>query len=44
MGAAAIEKFDAPRMMYIPNGRGSNVRKQMLLDEISRIEKVCKLI
>ena len=34
-----IEKFEAPRTMYAGGGRGDDVRKQMLLDEVSRLEK-----
>lgn len=44
MDITVIEQFEAARTVYVAGGRGGNVRKQMLLDEISRIEKVWKLI
>jgi hypothetical protein len=34
-----IERFEAPRTVYVGGGRGDDVRKQMLLDEVSRLEK-----
>ncbi len=34
-----IVKFEAPRTMYVGGGRGDDIRKQMLLDEVSRLEK-----
>jgi hypothetical protein len=38
----AIEK---PRTAYVPNeGRGGSVKKQMLLDEIARLEKKWVLV
>lgn len=39
MTTAMIEKFEAARTMYVGGGRGDDVRKQMLLDEVSRLEK-----
>jgi hypothetical protein len=34
-----IGRFEAPRTIYAGGGRGDDVRKQMLLDEVSRLEK-----
>lgn len=39
MTKEVIEKFEAPRTFYVGGGRGEDVRKQMLLDEVSRLEK-----
>lgn len=39
MNQEVIEKFEASRTMYVEGGRGGDVRKQMLHDEISRLEK-----
>lgn len=41
---SVIAKFEAPRTMYVPGARGVDVRRQMLLDEITRIEKLWKLV
>lgn len=35
-----VGRFEAPRTMYAGGGRGDDVRKQMLLDEVSRLEKL----
>jgi hypothetical protein len=32
-----IDKFEAPKTSYVGGGRGDDVRKQMLLDEVSRL-------
>ncbi|RJF92661.1 hypothetical protein [Noviherbaspirillum saxi] len=39
-----IVKFEAPRTMYVAGGRGEDVRKHMLLDEVARIEKEWSLL
>jgi hypothetical protein len=39
MRTEVVEEFEAPRTVYRPGGRGMDVRKQMLVDEIARIEK-----
>jgi hypothetical protein len=39
-----IKDYEAQRTMYVPGGRGDDVRKHMLLDEIVRIEKMWNLI
>jgi hypothetical protein len=39
MAKEIIEKFEAPRTSYVGGGRGDDVRKQILLDEVSRLEK-----
>lgn len=44
MNILVIKQFEAPRTVYVSGGRGTNVRKQMLTDEISRIEKDWKLV
>jgi len=39
------KKLEQPRTTYVPNeGRGENVKRQMLLDEIARIEKEWGLV
>lgn len=38
MSEEVIKKFEAPRTVYVSGGRGESVKKQMLLDEIARIE------
>ncbi len=40
----AIEKLEAPRMFYVPGGRGGDVRIQILLDEVTRLEKEWRLV
>jgi hypothetical protein len=39
-----IAKFEAAHTFYVPGGRGDDVRKHMLLDEIARIEKEWNLV
>lgn len=39
MNKEVIEKFEAKYTVYISGGRGDDVKKQMLLDEVSRLEK-----
>lgn len=39
MAKEVIKKFEAPHTIYVGGGRGDDVRKQMLLDEVSRLEK-----
>lgn len=39
MAKEIIDKLEAPRTMYVGGGRGDDVRKQMLLDEVARMEK-----
>jgi hypothetical protein len=39
-----IQRFEAPRAPDIPGGRGADLQRQMLLDEIARIEKQWRLI
>ncbi|MDT8421974.1 MAG: hypothetical protein RQ754_16220 [Desulfuromonadales bacterium] len=39
MQATAIEKVEKDRVIYVGGGRGDDVRKHVLLDEISRLEK-----
>lgn len=39
MAKDVIKKFEAPRTIYVGGGRGDDVRKQMLLDEVARLEK-----
>lgn len=38
MTKSIIERFEAPRTFYVGGGRGDDVRKQMLLDEVARLE------
>ena len=39
------EKIEKPRTIYVSNeGRGNNVKRQMLLDEIARIDKEWGLV
>ncbi|MGO4478987.1 hypothetical protein AB4Z32_22315 [Massilia sp. 2TAF26] len=44
MQTEVVKKFEAPRTVYFPGGRGMDVRKQMLVDEIARIEKAWGLL
>jgi hypothetical protein len=44
MKPEVVKRFEAPRTLYVPGGRGLDVRKQMLLDEIARIEKDWQLL
>lgn len=44
MHPEVVAKFEAPRTIYVGGGRGEDVRKHMLLDEITRIEKEWNLI
>lgn len=44
MRPEVIAKFEAPRTFYVGGGRGDDVRKHMLLDEVARIEKQWKLV
>jgi hypothetical protein len=39
-----IKRYEAPRTLYVPGGRGKDVRKQMLLDEIARLEREWRLL
>jgi hypothetical protein len=39
-----IEAFEKQRTFYVGGGRGESVRKQMLLDEVARLEKEWGLI
>jgi len=39
-----VEKFEAARTFYVGGGRGEDVRTQMLLDEVARIERMWDLI
>jgi hypothetical protein len=39
MAKDVIDKFEAPRTVYVGGGRGDDVRKQMLLDEVARLEE-----
>ena len=41
---AAIRKLEAPRTFYVPDGRGGDVRRQTLLDEVTRLEKDWKIV
>ena len=34
-----IKKVEAPRTLYVGGGRGENIIKHMLLDEVTRLEK-----
>lgn len=34
-----IQKIEAPRTFYAGGSRGDHIRKQMLLDEVARLEK-----
>ena len=38
-----IKKFEAQNTIYGAGGRGNNVYKQMLLDEVARLEKEWRL-
>lgn len=38
MTPETIANVEAPRTDYVPGGRGGNVIKQMLYDEVSRLE------
>ena len=44
MRPSVISKFEEPRTMYVGGGRGEDVRKQMLFDEVARLEKGWKLL
>lgn len=44
MQTDAIKKIEASRTVYVGGGRGDSMRKQMLLDEVARIEKQWKLV
>ena len=39
MQTSSIEKVEKDRVIYVGGGRGDDVRKHVLLDEISRLEK-----
>lgn len=39
-----ISDIENQRMAHVPGGRGGNVKKQMILDEVARIEKEWKLV
>ena len=40
----ARRKVEAPRTVYVGGGRGDSVRKQVLLDEVARIERTWALL
>jgi len=44
MEGSVITKFEAARTFYVGGGRGDDVRKQMLLDEVARLEKKWELV
>jgi hypothetical protein len=44
MQKRVIQDFEAQRTTYVPGGRGQSVRKQMLLDEVARLEKKWGLV
>lgn len=44
MQPAIIDKFEKGRTFYIGGGRGDDVRKHMLLDEVARLEREWKLL
>jgi hypothetical protein len=39
MSQDVIAKFEAPNTFYVGRARGDDIRKQMLLDEVARLEK-----
>jgi hypothetical protein len=39
MNKEVIARFEAKYTVYASGGRGDDVHKQMLLDEVSRLEK-----
>ena len=39
MAEEVVVKFEQERTVYAAGGRGGDVRKQMLLDEVARLEK-----
>ncbi len=39
MTEEVISKIEAPRTFYVGGGRGDEVKKHMLLDEVARLEK-----
>jgi hypothetical protein len=44
MREEAVKKFEASRTAYVGGGRGELVKKQMLLDEVARIESKWGLV
>ena len=44
MQAAAIERVEKDRVIYVGGGRGDDVRKHVLLDEVSRLESEWRLL
>ena len=44
MQPSVIERFEKDRTIYVGGGRGDDVRRHILLDEISRLEKEWKLL
>ncbi|HYD60547.1 MAG TPA: hypothetical protein VEC35_09345 [Noviherbaspirillum sp.] len=39
-----IKQYESDSTLFVPGGRGEDVRKHMLLDEIARIEKSWSLV
>jgi hypothetical protein len=44
MSPDAIKKMESPRTVYVAGGRGGHVRNQLLLDEVTRLEKEWQLV
>jgi len=44
MRPSVVEKFEKDRTIYIGGGRGNDVRRHMLLDEVARLEREWKLL
>lgn len=43
LSAEVIKAIEAPRTIYVPPGNGTFVKNTMVLDDISRLEKLWKL-
>ncbi|MCK0754394.1 hypothetical protein [Chromohalobacter japonicus] len=44
MRSSVIEEFEQDRTIYVGGGRGNDVRRHMLLDEVARLEREWKLL